>query len=95
MSKESQKFQSEVSNFVNSFGSNNVDFIKEMALDHRTLQQNFTRLCLQWIEHVATMDYTKHSDDRNKASLDISKQIVEEWSIKHEGHNPSKYLPHI
>lgn len=48
-------------------------FIKEMSTDHRTLQQNFTRFCLRWLEHMA--DPSTGIDLRNEASQKIARKL--------------------
>lgn len=64
-----------VSDMLNNMSFNNKDFCKEMCREHRTLQQNFTRLCLEWIKTCAEEEY-RH-DDRNRASHVKCKEIVE------------------
>ena len=51
---KAQNIAKEMSNFVNSYSSDHIEFINEMGKDHRTLQQSFTKLCLKWIEYVAS-----------------------------------------
>lgn len=48
-------------------------FIKKMSTDHRTLQQNFTRLCLRWLEHMA--DPSTGVDPRNESSQKIARKL--------------------
>ena len=67
-----------VSNMLNSMGFNPELFCEEMAKDHRTIQQNFTRLCFEWIKKCAKDDY-RH-DERNRASHVKCKEIVETMS---------------
>ena len=64
-----------VSDMLNSFSFNPKDFCEEFTKEHRTLQQNFTRLCLEWIKTCAEEDY-RH-DERNRASHVKCKEIVE------------------
>jgi hypothetical protein len=46
------------------------EFVKAMGKEHRTGQQGFTRLCVAWLEHLASVE---HFDDRNKASVELAK----------------------
>lgn len=63
-----------VSRFVNSAYSDDIKtFIDTMGRDHRTLQQNFTRLCAAWLEHQATVE---RFDMRNEASVALGKEFV-------------------
>lgn len=78
-----------VSNMLNSMGFNPELFCEEMKKDHRTLQQNFTRLCLEWIKTCASEDYAH--DDRNRASHVKCKAIVDTMST-----DPAwDFLPYI
>ena len=62
-------------------------FCDGMSGEHRTLQQSFTRLCLNWLYRLAHFeDY----DDRNKASVILARKIDELLDLKH-----SKNLPCI
>ncbi len=97
-----------VSQIVNYSGGHGTDgFIQEMSNDHRTLQQSFTRLCLQWLEYIASTDRV---DPRNKDSKKIAQQmhegfieiiakqnnlskeeVLKNWDV----YKPSKWLPLI
>lgn len=70
-----QKIANEITNYLNTFGDKSEDFNEAMSNQHRTLQQNFTRLCLGWIEHCASEEY--RYDGRNEASHNTSKVILE------------------
>jgi hypothetical protein len=63
-----------MSTFVNTFSRKDEEFVKEMAKEHRTLQQSFTRLCWAWIEFTASDEY--RYDGRNHQSHDISKEVL-------------------
>lgn len=76
--KDMKRAQEQVSNVLNDFGFNPEEFCKEMAKDHRTIQQSFTRLCFEWLKHCASEDY-RH-DERNRASHVKCKAIVETMS---------------
>ena len=81
-----------------------------MSREHRTLQQSFTRMCLQWLEQVAERKGPQFLDARNEASQKITSQMMEGFikqvafernipteDIKNnwEIYKPSKWLPHI
>ena len=70
----SKKIVSDITDYVNSFGDVHTEFIKSMESEHRTLQQSFTRLCLKWIEHVASNEY--HYDLRNQQSHELCKLLL-------------------
>lgn len=83
-----------VTDYLNSFSSKEQEFINEMNMEHRTLQQSFTKLCLAWLENCAKEDY--HFDGRNEASHKVSKEVVEGFrDAKGTMSNPSEWLPCI
>ncbi len=90
-----------MSNFVNSYSRTHEEFCNEMSREHRTLQQSFTRLCLEWIEHVANDEY--RTDGRNEGSKAVAKELLDGFRDKKilEGYTgntlelmskPSKYV---
>lgn len=100
-----------VSNIVNYSGGTGINaFLEQMSKDHRTLQQSFTRMCLQWLEQVAERKGPQFTDLRNEKSQQISEQLmdgfikiiavqqnVSEDEIRNNWdiYKPSKWLPHI
>ena len=56
-----------------SSGTGSEAFINEMRNKHRTLQQSFTRLCLQWLEHMANPE--TRVDGRNEGSQNIARKL--------------------
>ena len=83
----------DITNFVNSYTVDENQFIAQMSTEHRTLQQSFTRLVLKWLEFCASIDY--RYDDRNKATHDTAKKLLEAFHEKTGGINPADYLPMI
>lgn len=63
-----------ITNHLNTFGDKSEEFNQAMSREHRTLQQNFTRLCLKWLEHVASDEYL--TDGRNEQSKDIAQKLL-------------------
>ena len=61
-----------MSNYLNSFGVGYQDFAKEMAREHRTLQQSFTRLCITWLQELSETEYY---DLRNEGSVKFAQSI--------------------
>tara|TARA_B110000908_G_C10185876_1_gene417954 strand:+ start:987 stop:1283 length:297 start_codon:yes stop_codon:yes gene_type:complete len=98
MENKEQKFADEITNKLNAFGFNQKDFNEAMSREHRTLQQNFTRMCLGWIEHLAETDL-KRTDHRNEASVKVSKKLIERFLEQEDEINrnfkPSQFLPNI
>jgi hypothetical protein len=95
MRKSAKEMASEMTDFVNTFSSEpRKEFVQAMASEHRTLQQSFTRLCLEWIEHCASQDY--RTDGRNESSHQLCKAIIQAYKEKQQTLFPlSDYLPYI
>ena len=62
----------EVSSYVNSMSADYNEFARLMACEHRTLQQNFTKLCIAWLKQLATTEYY---DLRNEGSVKFAQSI--------------------
>ena len=62
----------EISNYVNSYSSSYEEFARLMSYEHRTLQQNFTKLCIAWLRELSE---TESYDLRNEASVKFAKSI--------------------
>jgi hypothetical protein len=94
MRKTGKEMASEMTDFVNTFSNDSKkEFVQAMSNEHRTLQQSFTRLCLEWIEHCASQDY--RTDGRNESTHQVCKAMVETFKEKKDNFNPSQYLPLI
>lgn len=87
---KAQNIAREMSNFVNSYSNRNKEFNLEMANEHRTLQQSFTKLCLQWIEYVASDEY--RTDGRNQDSHDVCQKMVQAFQKENDNWKPSDFL---
>jgi hypothetical protein len=48
--KNTKELVQEFSDYVNTFGDKSQEFCQAMSVEHRTLQQSFTKLCLKWLE---------------------------------------------
>jgi hypothetical protein len=97
----------QITNFVNSFNTRekSKSFNKAMEREHRTLQQNFTRLVFGWIEFVASDEYqtdARNADTKRAAKM-LLKGFKEEVKKEHgytddnigNGGNPSAWLGHV
>ena len=97
MAKDAFKFKEHASDFVNCFNPESEKFVRLMAAEHRTIQQAFTKLCLQWLEKVADEDY--QTDGRNEASHRVAMQMLDAWQNSSRTNNlgtlPSQMLPMI
>lgn len=76
VSKETQENVSILERMVNSFGFKCTEMAEYFArVAHRTLQQNLTRFCIEWLRVCASDDYGY--DGRNEASHKVAKQLLE------------------
>lgn len=81
--KDIEKTVKEVTDIVNAYNDDPMDtFIHQMTFQHRTLQQSFTRLCLKWIETVASSEY--RYDGRNEHSHKLCEHIVTTMKLHDE-----------
>lgn len=85
--RDSKKMVSDLTNYVNTFGDVHTEFIKNMEVEHRTLQQSFTRLCLKWLEHVASEEYSYdlRNEQSHKTCKLIMKLFKDHHSLKYNG----------
>lgn len=79
---EAKEIAGKMTDYLNSFSNNqkNLEFCKAMSSEHRTLQQNFTSLCLAWIEFMGNDSQefkSRFTDARNEASNNTCIQIKE------------------
>ena len=72
---ETNEVVSTLSSYVNSFNCDYNGFAEKFGYEHRTLQQNFTKLCIAWLKHLAE---TENYDLRNQASVEFAKSIKEQ-----------------
>ena len=67
------KKATELSRTFNCFPIGRVT-IEELAHTHKTIQQNITRFCVDWLNTLAT-DWTLSVDERNEAGIGIAKDL--------------------
>ena len=75
-----------ISQQCNYMGTNLAEVGMLLARDHPTLQQNFMRIVIGFIEEQATKDY---SDLRNEATVNQCKKFRETYS------EDGMYLPYV
>jgi len=88
-----EKFVEEITDFVNTYSLEGDRFNEAMSREHRTLQQSFTRLCLKWMEYVASDEY--RFDGRNEDSHELCKDLITAYKKIGRGYDPSRMLPLI
>ena len=88
----SEKIVADLAKLVNSMSFKPDYFIDAMSKEHRTLQQSFTKLCMQWLEYVASDEY--RTDGRNEASHELCKDLIGAYITAHT-YLPSQGLPLI
>lgn len=72
--QDAEKMAELISNAIN-WGMRNEAFCKAMSVEHRTLQQGFTRLCVEWLKVCASDSY--RFDARNESSHILAKKMIE------------------
>lgn len=111
LQENGKELAGKITDLVNYSGGQGTDaFLEQMGREHRTLQQSFTRLCLQWLEQVAERKGPQFLDARNEASQKIAEQMMDgfikiiavqnnvsedEIRANWDVYKPSKWLPHI
>jgi hypothetical protein len=70
---EAAKVADAVTRFLNH--SNPADLAKAIGRDHRTLQQLFTRVCVEWINNLSKLE-AGGFDLRNEDSVRLAKALV-------------------
>ena len=86
MSKTPKEISRELSDMVNTMGFDYKAVSEAMLNEHRTLQQNFTKLCLSWLYTIGDTD---RFDLRNEASVKAGK------AVKNALGEYGQHLPHI
>lgn len=87
LKEKGKKLAREMSNLMNSSSQAGAEgFIEEIMIlemnnEHRTLQQSFTKFCLQWLENVAERKGPQFIDDRNKASQEVCENLMKGWKL--------------
>jgi hypothetical protein len=71
-----KELANELTNFVNNFNCDHDEFINAFIREHRTLQQSSFRLFLMLMEKMASEEYGKTCDGRNKGSHEVAKKLV-------------------
>ena len=65
----------EIESIVNDITFDAEGVAKSMTSAHKTLQQNFTRLCVEWLKVCASDEYA--FDGRNEASHLVAKELMD------------------
>lgn len=53
------------------------EFCKQMSIEHRTLQSDFTSLCLEWFVTCREMYENDNYDGRNKYACKTGKVLID------------------
>lgn len=84
--KNEQDAYKAISQHCNYMGTNLAEVGKLLAYDHPTLQQNFMRIVIGFIETQAEKEY---SDLRNEVTVEQCKKFKETYS------SDGLYLPYV
>lgn len=75
-----EMYRNIVDDMVNDCGFQYMELAEKMANNHPTLQQNFMRLCANFIQRMAEKTYC---DDRNRVSVEYAKAIMDNVGEEH------------
>lgn len=81
-----KKDAEQIENLMNNMTFRTAEVAKILAQSHRTLQQKFMRLCVEYIYEQAEKE---HSDPRNEATVKYAKKLAK--VLKEE----NAYFPYI
>ena len=71
--EECEKIARAFTEALNFFGVDYKGIAQAMLSEHRTLQQNFTRLCKEWLIAIGETGWV---DGRNEASHELGKKLT-------------------
>lgn len=75
MENASKEKAREIARIVNDFSFNPTKIAWELQREHRTLQQSFTSLCIEWLRLCASEEY--RYDGRNELSHIVAKELID------------------
>jgi hypothetical protein len=87
--RDKTKHAEEISNIINSMALDSKNTGEDLASMHRTLQQNFMRITISFLQKMSESYEDGHYDLRNQSSCELANKIMN--SIKEE----NLYLSHI
>ena len=75
---DARQLANQIADMVNTMCKDIItkDFVEEMSCQHRTLQQNFTRLCVNWLKELNKNYENGYYDLRNEASCKLANEII-------------------
>lgn len=75
MTEKAKITAEKIGELLNDFSFNTKDVCEALTREHRTLQQTFTRLCIEWLRTCADDNYP--CDGRNISSHKVAKQLID------------------
>jgi hypothetical protein len=89
--EKSETIQNLIRDLNTLSGNTREVMIQTLATEHRTLQQSFTKLCLEWLEYCGSDKY--HYDLRNQDTHEVCKSLLENFSHRDcKDFKPSQFL---
>ena len=84
-----EKLARDMSDFVNAVGSLRTrEFCFAMSREHRTLQQNFSKLCYEWLRFQSQQYEDQNYDGRNEYACRVANKIMTDPDLKYETQLP-------
>ena len=87
--KTNKEIANELTNLVNNMCFDYKGVANELSNQHRTLQANFTRLCVSWLERCAELDKEGWFDLRNEDAVKLGTEFMEKISER------SRYISNV
>ena len=84
--EKTQEEVRQVAEMLNNMSFDSEGFCELFCNEHRTLQQSFTTLCIEWLKTCAKDEY--RTDGRNEDSKRVAKLML-------EGHEDEVYVRFI
>lgn len=77
--KQAKEVTDKLTDYLNSFSNKekNNAFCLAMSNEHRTLQQNFTSLCLKWIAVMGNNDPEFNNELNIKSEEDFCRRLID------------------
>jgi hypothetical protein len=68
--------QADISGAINVMGFKFDDFVKYMSMDDKSIQADFTLLCIRWLEYMADDPYDKVVNDERTLYSHLTASVM-------------------
>ena len=85
---KNHEISTQLTRMVNDMSFDYEGVAQQLSNQHRTLQQNFTRLCVAWLEQLSEQKKMSRFDLRNEGSVNLGEEFMKIDARK-------RYLSHV